>query len=322
MSRVLAFFRIEKYDGHGLELLIARILFVAILFPWDFCGFKHGGFFFDFYYIEQRDPTGLAQWFDFTWLAEPEIAFSLVQKVCLITGIVYCLGVVPLPSLACLLVVIVSVGTLRNSQGNIHHGTQIVGLIALGQFLAYAVDLVNKGERGRLMKLFMPDIAAHRRAFFYSQQMIAAAYVIAGIAKLIRRDFDVVGWVMRLPNMAIFSDRNGWLRFYESNDREALEQAQRVTTFILENPWLTTAMIAPGLIAELFAFVALCNRRIAFLVGATILVMHWMIARVMQLNFPMNELVVWIFFINVPFMASWVILVLWRRWMGIDRAEA
>ena len=53
---------------------------------------------------------------------------------------------------------------------------------------------------------------------------------------------------------------------------------------------------------ELLIVFALCNRRLAFWIGLSLLVMHWLIAYIMQLRFPLNEFVIALFFVNVIFL--------------------
>jgi hypothetical protein len=76
--------------------------------------------------------------------------------------------------------------------------------------------------------------------------------------------------------------------------------------WIVENPLLARIMFAPGFFLELFAFLILCNRRWALLLGVSIVAMHYFIKIIMHLEFPEFQMLVTVFAINIPFWAWWL----------------
>ena len=78
------------------------------------------------------------------------------------------------------------------------------------------------------------------------------------------------------------------------------------------------AVFAPGLLLELFAFLALLSRRWALAIGLGLVTLHASIEYMMSLHFPLFQYSVAIWMINLPF---W--LVTWgRRLTGGARAPA
>ena len=75
-----------------------------------------------------------------------------------------------------------------------------------------------------------------------------------------------------------------------------------IASVILAHPNLTRVLLGFGGLLELSAGVALLGRRSAFAVGIGLLAMHWAIAELMLIEFPENEALLAIYFVNVPFL--------------------
>jgi hypothetical protein len=254
-------------------------------------------------YTRQPHPNGFAEYIDFTFLADPSTwdTLKLIAAAALVAYV--CGWVVPL-SLGYILLLMIAYGTLRNSQGNIHHGSQALTTVVLGQWIAYLIVAIRDNQRA-WYSLFK-NVGAHSKSYFYSQQAVVAGYVCAGIAKIGKgKPSWSLGWhwVDQIPNMSVMVTRNGVQNSYsEADGRALMEHGERMGRLIAENPLLAKLLIAPGLYMELLIVFALCNRRLAVWIGLALLVMHWLIAYIMQLRFPLNELVIALFFINVTFL--------------------
>ena len=297
-------FRYEPCTGGTWELMLCRLLLVyVILFPFDLGIFQNGnGFFIDLTYTTQRAPNGLAQWFDFTFMGDAETR-AILKGIFKVACIAYILGIGSIPALGVMAFVMVSQGTLRNSQGNVHHGTQLICLVVCGQFLANLALGVYERYKREPFSIFT-SLWRQRIVFFVTLQVIAAPYVVAGIWKLHRSGLE---WFLNLPNMAVYVDRNAWQHFQAGGGLEELERGQALAQLILDHPILSILFIGPGLFAELFAFLAPLNRRMAFLFGVGLIAFHKIVGYVMQLTFPLNEAVLLIFYINVPFLIVWTV---------------
>ena len=127
-ARSNAWWQPGMFDYSRLEAFVMRAGF-AILFyitiKWETAPYK-----------TQRNPTGLANFFDFTWLAEhPPGPFW--HWLCIATLVLYVVGYLPALGLAPTLTFAIMIGTLVTSKA-MHHSWQAVTLLALAQFIVYA----------------------------------------------------------------------------------------------------------------------------------------------------------------------------------------
>ncbi len=116
------------FDYSQVEAFIMRAAFATLFFSniqWDVRA-----------YTTQRNPTGLAHFFDFTWLARYPLGPG--WKGLTIVGLaLYALGWLPALGLLPACVIAIMMGTLIDSTA-MEHTWQLVTLIALSQFLVYA----------------------------------------------------------------------------------------------------------------------------------------------------------------------------------------
>ena len=66
------------------------------------------------------------------------------------------------------------------------------------------------------------------------------------------------------------------IRVYAGNPSEAM--------WLLENPVVARALFGTGFVLEAIAFLALANRKIAFVIGVALILMHRSIAGLMGLE--------------------------------------
>jgi hypothetical protein len=130
-------------------------------------------------------------------------------------------------------------------------------------------------------------------------QVIAAAYVIAGVIKLMRTKGL---WIIESPNLSVQLMKTNAQNYYDKLQTDAVfEQRAALAQYMIDNPNLTRLFLGGGLFIELFAFLLLLNRRWALVMGFFILSLHWGIEMTMGLNFKYQMAVVAIFLVNVPF---------------------
>ncbi len=294
MQRFRSWFAWRPPEIGVSEGLLLRIAVAAIIW-FSFLGVDSG-------YTSQPHPNGLASHFDFTFLANPD-TWVVLKIFAAIALLAYIAGFAVPISLGYVVWLMIAYGTLRNSQGNIHHGSQVLTTIMLAQWLAYTIIAVR--QKRAWLSLFN-NVAAHSKSFFFSQQALAAGYICAGIMKIDKgKPAWSLGlhWVEQIPYMAVMVTRNGLQHFYsEANGSPLMQHGARVGAWISENPNLAKILIGPGLYLELLVVFALCNRRLAFWIGGSMLFMHWMIAFIMQLRFPLNEWMILLFLVNAPFL--------------------
>lgn len=277
----------------GYEHFLMRALFAGVV--WHLLQGQ-------IYEVGQPLPVGLARIFDFTFL-EPD----KIQKWCNI-GAAACLLIyiwgrflaLVLPPL-CFLVL--GYGALVNSQGAATHHMQVVGLVLLVQTVWY----LWRAVAGRLR--IDPSSArtrqdAHRMAPWLSMQTVAATYVVTAITKLYESGGNWIRDAKFFPLQLEKAQQSDYYNRLENASREGewfggLNQA--ITDAFMASPGLCRAVLASGLVLELFAFLALWGRKSAAAYGLLLILFHLSISRVMSLNFDLNIYLLAIFFINVPF---------------------
>lgn len=284
-----------RYQGY--EWLAMRVLFAAV--AWRTCDPRMLQAHASLPY-----PHGLAQFLPLEWLFAPEAQWILLVLAALHL-LLYVLNVAPLWACAVLFVIHTLLGTVMNSQGAIHHTSQIVGLALLGHIIGYC-GLLMRGRRdialgGAQFELLRPR---HRLAspapsivIYITQQLMATAYVVSAISKLVRSEGE---WVASLPNIALQLQKTRMMAHYNTLE-PVPELAGWAITMVRDFPAVAVAFFSAGLALELFAFVALFNRAFMLLAGLGLILMHVSITQVMNLGFFYNKWLLAIFWINLPF---------------------
>jgi membrane protein implicated in regulation of membrane protease activity len=249
-------------------------------------------------------PNGLARLVDLSFLSDPT-AFSVSQYLLWAALILYVLRIawgVVLPYITFLSL---AVGSLQNSRGAIGHHLQIVSLVLLAQTAAY---FYSRFVRDRDRKDKPPKSAGENRMINWSQQAIAATYLVSGLAKLINSHGM---WVFQSPLVAVQIVKTTEQDYYNTLDPNRYGAGLATAEWIVQHPLLVTLMAAAGLILELTAPLMLLGRRWALFYGLGLVLFHESIHRVMKLHFANNEYLIWIYLVNVPF---WVwVAACWLR---------
>lgn len=287
-------------------------------------------------YPQQPLPTGIAKFMDLTWMGPG--SESWMPPLLIGAAVLFALGILPALSCFTLLFLHVGVATLALSQGGgggSHHATHIIGaaLLAawLGHVFFYLRTLRERGMSGLLQEWkrhwtwpswLMKNPAAITRAaaggmeraaeslrstvIYTVQQFVACGYVVSGISKLWRSEGR---WMSDVLNIPLQFEKN---RLNEYHDKliPPPDAGARMAEWIGMHPALAGGMFGIGLFLELFCFLALWNRRMLAAFGIGLIVMHLMIADLMNLHFYFNRSVLLLFYVNVPF---WLILLLKRK---------
>jgi hypothetical protein len=144
----------------------------------------------------QPHPTGLAHFFDFTFLSSTE-NLKLLRGVLTLALICYVCNVLMIPALTIMLFSSVSCGTLSNSQGYIGHMTQSVSLAILAQFLVACYYAFRRGSPSTLAGMSLGD---HRVLVHAAKVALLSCYVTAAVTKIERSDGK---WISRTPNLSL-----------------------------------------------------------------------------------------------------------------------
>lgn len=267
------------FDYSAFEMLVMRASFAVLIFfniKWETAP-----------YTTQRNPTGLAHFFDFTWLASHPP--GLMWKGVAVLGLVfYVLGRAPGLTLAPITATAVMIGTLVTSKA-MQHSWHLITLCALAQWVIY----VWPKARADWLR---PSIAVHRLAIYAVTVVFAASYVVCGVVKLVNSNFQ---WIQKVPYLAVQLLKSNWASYYDKLVPVS-PWLSKTTQWIVDYPNIARLVFGTGLLIELLGFVVLINRRWAFFGGLAIIALHLSISKVMDLHFEYHILAALVFIVNIP----------------------
>ena len=251
-------------------------------------------------------PVGVAQYVDFSFLADPDLRGAL--RVGIVLALIpYTFGVAMPFAIGALALLWTGAGALACSHGDLSHSTQLVALVLIAQFLAYA--------KTGLVRRINGDTSAcddgHELAVWYTQQVIVASYVVAGVTKLVRSSGQ---WMLLGPNLAVQIARTHDQAYYSSLPDGLMEHGTSLATFLLAHPKLTNLMLGTALLLELGAVVALVDRRIRIATGLALLAMHLGIRHLMMIDFVRHERLILVYLVEIPVLGTSLLGWLWTRW--------
>ncbi|MGK0185999.1 MAG: hypothetical protein ACI9R3_001782 [Verrucomicrobiales bacterium] len=287
---------VEKWIDHDFyELFLMRAFFARVIFD-----SIEGGRTFSTIVA----PNGLSR-IDFLqdailWFGKAE-NLDIIHAWIWIPLALYVLGALPIAAITSLLVVTVSVGTLENSDGGIGHSYQIVSLILLAQLGSYIFNVLRKNPlaplASRWKQVLFPSHALQNHATHLTKVTIAAAYVVCGVAKLIKSDFL---WVQKIPLLSVQITKGNLRDYYNTLEEKSDFVTTRIPQLIVEYPNIARLFFGAGLVLELSAFLALRGRRWALGVGLSLIFLHTMIDQIMSLTFWTHIFCLAIFYVNIP----------------------
>lgn len=293
---------VEKWIDHGYyELLVMRCLFAAVIH--DSINWKRT-------FSMIVDPNGLAR-IPLEPVQQALLWFGDAGHLALLRSWIwvplafYAIGLLPVPAILSLLAVTIATGTLENSDGGIGHSYQIVSLILLAQLGSHLHSAVRvSGAPGRRWRRWLlPADTAQNHATHLAKVTIAAAYVVCGVAKLIKSDFL---WIHKIPLLSVQITKANLRDYYNTLEQKTDFVATRIPQLIVEFPNLARLFFGAGLFLELGAFLALRGRRWALGVGLALMTLHFMIDQIMSLTFWTHMFCLAIFYVNVPGLkATW-----------------
>ena len=246
-------------------------------------------------YDRQTRPVGLARFVDLTGLASPVVQrrLNLLARVALVFYVIG-IGMPLVTALLCLYVV--ARESLNNSQGAIEHAWNAVAAVLLAQAALYGFQAFNELFRPGFR--FAGGVGYDRMALFWSQQAIAAVYFTAALTKLIE---SRGAWAWHTPRIAIQIVKSTRQAYYTRLDPGSLEHCESLVRSISRHPHWTRLLLGAGLLVELAAPLFLYNRAASAAGGVLLIAFHLVNRRYMRLPFKEQQLLVGIFFLQVPF---------------------
>lgn len=274
------------------ELVIMRIMLALLLWDtqsawvgelWDPVAMVKAmverPFIWDYPWATQAHPNGIATWFDLTWLANDPVekTFRALMAGSLIA---YIFGVAGAWSLFVPTVFSILSGTLANSQGSIGHTAQAMHQVMLGIWVASVWCEVLRMRGRPLWRGFTRGQVEAE----VGRQVLVAGYVVSAVSKLIESHAQ---WFVEAKYLPLHMLKNNDSKYYQMLDENFLK-LDWLSNLMLEHPLLCQLMFGIGLPLELFAFIALRNRKLAAIFGVTLYLFHWSVMQLMSLFFVFN----------------------------------
>lgn len=234
----------------------------------------------------QPFPVGIATWVDFTFLGVswPWVDLALLAALaCYVAG-----RAMPLAT-AVIAGLYIGAGALAYSQGSLQHRTQLLALVTLAQFAAYALVAVRR----------RPTDDGDALATHFSLEVIAASYVLAGLMKVVLSRGQ---WLAQVPMVVVDIAKAHGQAYCTTGDAGQIARADGIAGAILAHPMLARLLFAPAVLLELAAGLAPFGRIAAALVGVGLIAMHRGIDLLMALRFWENEALLLIYFVNLPYL--------------------
>ena len=163
-------------------------------------------------------------------------------------------------------------------------------------------------------------LESERVSVFLAQQTIVAVYVVSGLSKVIKSGF--FGWISDARYFPIQIVKNQMYDYYNTLETHGVAVVagngvgaalsrffetlpDTTQTLMISAPWVASMVLGAGLLLELFTWTALLSRGAAAIVGILIVAFHFLNGLIMDLSFPLNKMVVTVYFIQIPFWVVW-----------------
>jgi hypothetical protein len=179
----------------------------------------------------------------------------------------------------------------------------LLALVLLAQLVAYVQSAVAPRTASN----------AHAVATHYSLEVIAAAYVLSGLMKIVLSGGK---WLDQVPMVAIDIAKAHGQLYCTTGESGLLARADAIGATILSHPNATRTLFAPAVLFELAAGAAVFGRTVALLVGVCLVAMHRGIDALMAIRFWENEALLLIYFVDVPYLLVRAARAV-ARWRGI-----
>ncbi|MBS1593288.1 MAG: hypothetical protein JST90_03130 [Bacteroidetes bacterium] len=171
-------------------------------------------------------------------------------------------------------------------------------MIWIFQFLAYLFYRLRPGFRIELYRIQ------------YGMQAIAAVYTLAGVAKIAASG---LGWIDAGANFPAQIVKNYSYLYFDSGDIAQLHLGYTLALFLAHHQGVVQCFLAVSLFLEIFCMAAVLNKRVAFIWGLGLLMMHIGIAAIMGIGISVIAKPMVVFFVNPLYLLIRVVKYLWRR---------
>jgi hypothetical protein len=240
-------------------------------------------------FTTQPHPNGIARWMDLTFLSDDALE-SWLRPAAWASLAIYVAGVPAAFSLLLPLLLSLGLFTLKNSQGAIGHGFQVVHLCLLAAWLAGVWNGVALWRKRALPNGF----TAGQLELDWARQALAAGYVVSALTKLIQSGGL---WFRDAQYFALHLIKSRDMKYYGTLD-ESLLKMEWLPDFMMQHPLQSQLFFGLALPLELLAFAGCRNRRLALLFGLGLIAFHLTVKQLTELNFVYNMQLLVVLMVN------------------------
>jgi hypothetical protein len=239
-------------------------------------------------------PVGIAHFVNLRWAAS-QTAVRWIQQGAYVAALCLAAGyVVPIALAYLTLATLVEV-TFQSSSGSVNHGQHLLAVVLTAQT---AATLVWNAATRWDWDLGVLAQSQQSTAVWWTIQVIAAVYFTSGLSKVINTGGR---WIARSPMLLLSAfERGDTDRMMGARGQARAGRAVNFASWLLERPLLTQCIFACGLVVEMAAPIGLLGTLALAVMGLALIALHKANRRLLGLPFPEYQLLVLVYFVNVP----------------------
>jgi hypothetical protein len=246
-------------------------------------------------------PVGLARAVDLRVIASRRVA-TWLQHGAYVAAAGYAAGLLVPVALAYLAVVLVVETTYRSSDGCVDHGDHLLAVVLIAQ--AGATVLWNAADRWNWDLGSLLGSSQQSTAVWWGIQAIAAVYLTSGLAKIVNTSGR---WIARSTSLlpagygrAETQRMTAKANSVDGREAARIAGAERLIAALSNRLPLAQCAFAGGLLIELAAPIGLLGETILMVTGLGLIALHVGSQLLLRLPFPEFQLLVLVYFVNVP----------------------
>lgn len=240
------------------------------------------------HYDSQPFPEGICQWFECVGVLKWPMSILYYGAVVL-AAVMYLLERHMLLSTAVLTVGSILCFSIERSNG-IYHREELFSLVLFMQTASYARYAMASHD-------FRKRTQPWNLAMFGSVAIISAAYVMAGVSKLMTSGLY---WVIDSPKVVLKVMDSFEHKYIDNGWEPMLAHGQRMADLIQWSPLAVQIAFAFALIVELSAFLAVRSRKTAVKLGLLILLLHLGMFLLLHVKLVVFIYCVAVFLVGIP----------------------
>jgi hypothetical protein len=248
-----------------------------------------------------RHPVGLARLVDLRLLGS-RLVIKGLQYGAFVAALCYAAGRLVPFALAYLSVALILETTYRSSDGSVDHGDHMLTVVLVAQTAATIVW--NAADRWSWDLGALSADSQQATAVWWSIQAIAAVYFTSGLSKLINTGGRWIGRSTRLLLAGygrLETQRmTGKGSLAAGREAAGIRNAEIALSALSSRLGLAQCVFAVGLIIELAAPIGLLGEAVMMAAGLGLIALHVGNQVLLRLPFPEYQLLVLIYFVNLP----------------------